>query len=391
MDSVMPAEASGGLLSQLSRVPVDPTPPAYDSSYQGVPIWPQLTAPAAPFAYPTAPVSNHLEPNGGALWQAPLVNYVDFRGPASPPLVDDPFARAARRIRQSVQPEGGRLEGPVTHVLENYVPHALHGLGTALHGLVTLPQRALDTAGEFHRTGEYDPGPIVELAGLMVGSPLTPKGALGSSARRLPMDRASRMQRAREQGYAEEPFYRGERSGLLPDEYPKGAYFSRDKAYSDGFAQVGGRPDAREFRLDLTRTLKDYEPATAEHYGRVVASALKRDPELAKKLVEQVAPGKSVEWFLGFAKANPDFGIADSGAHLRLAVGRSANPEGVLKGAGFDTLDSGRDVRKLTGQGIRLESAAFDPARRRSQNINRSIFGGGAALPFLPDLDPNWE
>jgi hypothetical protein len=384
MDSVTPADEGRGLLSQLSRVAR-----RSDAARlrQPVPEHARLAAANSvrrAVGVSDSAVSNHLEPNSLSLWQAPLVTNVDFRGPASTPLDDDPFTRAARRTRQSVQREGGRIEGPATRVLENYVPHVIHEL-------VTLPQRALTSAGEFYRTGEYNPGPVLETAGPMVGSPLTPKGALGSSARRLPMDRASRMERARQQGYADEPFYRGERSGALPDEYPTGAYFSRDKGYADGIAQAGGRPDAREFRLNLTRTLKDYEPATAEHYGRVVASALKRDPELAKKLVEQVAPGKSVEWFLGFAKANPDFGIADSGAHLRLAVGRSANPEGVLKGAGFDTLDSGRDVRKLTGQGIRLESAAFDPARRRSQNINRSIFGGGAALPFLPDLDPNWE
>ena len=51
--------------------------------------------------------------------------------------------------------------------------------------------------------------------------------------------------------------------------------------------------------------------------------------------------------------------------------------KGVFLGAGFDALDSGRDVRKLTGRGIRLNDAAFDPARRRSQNISASIF----ALP----------
>jgi hypothetical protein len=54
--------------------------------------------------------------------------------------------------------------------------------GMAGH-VATLPQRALQSAGTFQQTGEYDPAPILEAAGLMVGSPFTPRGALGSSMR----------------------------------------------------------------------------------------------------------------------------------------------------------------------------------------------------------------
>lgn len=54
--------------------------------------------------------------------------------------------------------------------------------GAAGH-LATLPQRAMGSAANFERTGQYDPAPIVEAASMMVGSPLTPRGALGSSMR----------------------------------------------------------------------------------------------------------------------------------------------------------------------------------------------------------------
>jgi hypothetical protein len=297
---------------------------------------------------------------------------------------DDPFTRAALRTRQSVRPNGGRTEGPATYVLDNYAPHVLEGLAT-------LPQRAFDAADRYTTTGELDPGPGIEVATLMFGAP-KPKNALGATGARpprLPMDRASRMERMRQQSYADEPFYRGERTGDLPNEYPDGAYFSRDKSYADAFAQRGGEPESREFRLDLSKAMKDYEPVTAEQYGRIVASAVKHDPELAAGLVEMLVSGGKVEPFLAFAKKNPNLVVARSGALVRQMVGQSSKPEAVLKGAGFDALDSGRDVRKLTGQGIRLESAAFDPARRRHRNITRSIFGGGAALPFLLDPDPN--
>jgi hypothetical protein len=56
-------------------------------------------------------------------------------------------------------------------------------------------------------------------------------GGSGKGGRigRLAMDEASRMTRARKLGYADEPFYRGERSGETPTEFSKGAHFSRDK------------------------------------------------------------------------------------------------------------------------------------------------------------------
>jgi hypothetical protein len=115
----------------------------------------------------------------------------------------DPFTAAAARTRQPVQPEGGRRDGLATRVAENIGKD----IGAAALNLATLPQRAMHAADVFERGGDYDPAPIVEAATLMVGSPLTPRGALGSAARqpgrpaRLPMDEASRMERAETMGF----------------------------------------------------------------------------------------------------------------------------------------------------------------------------------------------
>jgi hypothetical protein len=57
--------------------------------------------------------------------------------------------------------------------------------------------------------------------------------------------------------------------------------------------------------------------------------------------------------------------------------------------AGYDAIDSGRDVRKLRGEGIRLKQAAFDPAKRESQNILAGLAGTGFLGPLLPFLCPN--
>ncbi len=100
---------------------------------------------------------------------------------------EDPFERAAMRLRQSVRPEEGRREGLATQV-----PVRIgEDIGRAAQRLSSLPQRAMTSAANYERTGEYDPAPIVEAAGMVVGSPLTPRGALGSSAK-LPPNKTPR-------------------------------------------------------------------------------------------------------------------------------------------------------------------------------------------------------
>jgi hypothetical protein len=61
--------------------------------------------------------------------------------------------------------------------------------------------------------------------------------------------------------------------------------------------------------------------------------------------------------------------------------------------AGFDALDSGRDVRKLTGFGIRLKNAEFDPAKAHLPDITASVAApaaAGASYSLVPlEQDPS--
>lgn len=59
-------------------------------------------------------------------------------------------------------------------------------LAQMLTGMASLPQRALQSAGELQRGGDYDPAPVMSIAELMTGFPGVPRGALGSSMKNLP-------------------------------------------------------------------------------------------------------------------------------------------------------------------------------------------------------------
>lgn len=207
----------------------------------------------------------------------------------------------------------------------------------------------------------------------------------------LPMDEASRMARAKGMGYADEPFYRGEASGRLREDYDGTPFFSRDEDYARGFAQQGGNADPREFRLKTPNAFSDRAPLTAGQYGRIVEAAAANDPQLANDLAEQIAPGKGVDWVMGFGRARPDFVVVEPGgtAFVRHAIERgSADPIGLFRAAGFDALDSGRDVRMLTGEGIRLKDARFDPSQSGSRNILAGVAGASLLPAYLLSQDP---
>lgn len=197
----------------------------------------------------------------------------------------------------------------------------------------------------------------------------------------LPMDEASRMARAKELGYAGQPFYRGEASG---NAYAGGpAFFSRDQEYAAGFAKKGGQDAPAEYRLNLGNTFSDRAPMRAADYGRLVEAAAASDPKLAADLAESIAPGKGVEWLIGFSKAQPDFVVVEPGGAsvIRHAIERgSADPMRLFRAAGYDALDSGRDVRKIAETGIRSKDAAFDPSKAASGNIMAGL-AGAAMLP----------
>jgi hypothetical protein len=214
-------------------------------------------------------------------------------------------------------------------------------------------------------------------------------GRAGRGRTSLPMDTESREARARQLGYSDERFWRGEMRGGTPMEYSYGPHFSRDREVAAGFAARSGQ-QPREFRLRLGNALRDYEDFTAEQYGRIIRSALDTgDRKLAEDLAQTIAPGRDIDWVLRFARDQPDAIVARPAAHVRLIVQASKNPDRVFLGAGFDALDSGRDVRMLTERGIRLKGAAFDPSKAESQNLLASLTGvlGAGALSGPPERE----
>jgi len=85
----------------------------------------------------------------------------------------------------------------------------------------------------------------------------------------------------------------------------------------------------------------------------LVASA---DSKLATDLVDMIAPGKSVEWFIEFAKRNPDMKVTD--AHHLWCVRRSREAPGpalCLSTCWLRCARFRRDVRKIGDSGIRLK------------------------------------
>lgn len=196
-------------------------------------------------------------------------------------------------------------------------------------------------------------------------------------------------------GYDRTRFYRGDRHGDVPQEFPYGAFSSRDREYSAGFARQGGRSAPEEYRLNLQKAFRDHEPVTAGVYARLVAAARARDPELARALAEQVGRGKSVDRLMEFARRNPEIVVANSGMLLRKAIQVAArNSNDLFRRAGFDALDFGRDVLKLDGRGIRSKDARFDPANADSRNIMASIPPGGVGVGTVGSAvlsDPNLD
>jgi len=272
----------------------------------------------------------------------------------------------AARVSNQARPLGGREEGLLTEYPD----------------LGLIPRSPMDFAllalgGPFSRAAKIG---ALALGGLL-------ESTEEAQAGKLP--RFGWIDRARKMGYADDVFYRGELSGTVPTEFRKGAHFSRWKEYADDIARKGGATDATEYRLKLDRTLSDGQNLTAAQYGRLVKAAQSVDPKLAKDLAEIIAPeGQGHAWIMNLARSNPDAVVTNGAAFVRQAIERSRAPEKIFKRAGFDALDSGRDVRKLTGDGIRQVSAEFDPAKARSRNTLASIFGLGS-VPIAEAVHPH--
>ena len=131
----------------------------------------------------------------------------------------------AARVSNQARPFGGREEGWLTEYPD----------------LGLIPRSPMDFAllalgGPFSRAAKIG---ALALGGLLESTEEAQAGKLSWLNRggaRLPMDAASRANRAREMGYTDDVFHRGELSGTVPTKFPNGAHFSREKEYADGIA-----------------------------------------------------------------------------------------------------------------------------------------------------------
>lgn len=270
--------------------------------------------------------------------------------------------------------------GVPTHVAERLGPQLGGFAQTFLPvGIVT----AVEDAKYHADRGDYLPMTMAVL-GTGPGGKIA-RNAAGQARKVLPMDEPARMARSDKMNMTP-GFWRGERTGQAPSEYPGGAHFSRDKDYADGFARIGGLPEARGFHLNLRNAYKDYEPLTAAAYSRLVDAVAAQNPKLAADMVEQLAPGRDAKWLAAYARQLPGKLVTDPAntAFIRRAIEKQvSDPIKVFRAAGYDALDSGRDVLKFKGTGIRHKDAAFDPAQWKNRNIFATIAGAGVAVPVL--------
>ncbi|SMF64706.1 hypothetical protein SAMN06265365_12325 [Tistlia consotensis] len=207
-------------------------------------------------------------------------------------------------------------------------------------------------------------------------------GMAGGKGRSLPTDEASRMARARQMGY-EGGYYRGEASGARPASYPGGAHFSRERGYAAGFARQGGAEEPAEFMLRIEKSLAYEDAVTMSDWAELVRNA--RSRKEAQRLVN-AAPIRgawTVEQFLRLAEAGSEVVLMAGSMAWQLLKINADQPFALLRRAGYDAIDSGRDVLKLGPKGIRLRKAAFDPAKRESSDVLAAEPGSGPAGALL--------
>ncbi|WP_454917433.1 hypothetical protein [Xanthobacter sediminis] len=148
----------------------------------------------------------------------------------------DGLARGAKAVREATDPF--QYARPAAQAAASMLPGAglVQGSQDFQSGRQALGDGRYGDAAMDYGLGLINAG--TDMVPAMAGLPPVRRG--------LMMDEASRMARARDLGYSDEPFYRGEASGRAPVEFPERVnYFSRDKEYSTGFAQRGGESDPR--------------------------------------------------------------------------------------------------------------------------------------------------
>jgi hypothetical protein len=248
-------------------------------------------------------------------------------------------------------------------------------VGKILHDLYTLPERAGQAAYDYGQTGQYNPAPIMEAAMTATtgGMPFAQAGALGSAGGKgiraaLPMDEASRMARAREQGYGPKLYhgtsnevteFKPNRSGAvyLTDE-PRIADIYADIRYGDGKRKWGHPVDA---------------------YPNVMPVRAKNENPLA---VSDLGPNGEPGYFTDNLAAALGKNL-DEMPHVGNAY-RDLINEARNRGHDMIVMKDFRDLggpqtqyMSLKPKEIRSEFAAFDPANKDSGNLLASILAAG--------------
>lgn len=151
----------------------------------------------------------------------------------------------------------------------------------------------------------------------------------------------------------------------LADYLPGGGFFSRDVDTATGHArrhQANAAATAREFRLNLQDSYRFHGTLTEGQRDRIVAAVADHNPRLAADIRDIIDDGTPLSLIYQALEHN------------------TPNAGAVLRRAGFNSVDTGRDVLMLSGHGIRSADAVFDPSRARSQNIYYGIPLGAAMI-----------
>lgn len=250
----------------------------------------------------------------------------------------------------------------------------------------TWPARAAKSAlealmlpGDVY-AGRVDPmsdegiGKAADLAGLVMGGAygMAPAGSVGvagaRSASRLPMDEASRMSRAAEQGYMIDAY-----KGMMP-------------YHPDGYPTTNGYGKVIEpARMPMTE-LTEIRPPRHSNYDDPISSGsgfFSSSPDVASRFAELF--GSGAVYPVKLRMQNPkvidaqgrhaaDFQFGAGAGQLRLP--KDSPHDGVIL---KNTKDEGDVYIPAQPQQIRSKFAAFDPANKDSSHL----LGAGSPLSSL--------
>jgi hypothetical protein len=210
----------------------------------------------------------------------------------------------------------------------------------------------------------------------------------------LPGDTASRMARAKDQGWVG-GYYRYEAPGVgRPTEFPSGGHFTDDPEYVRKAKEAGQYVGEYMLRLERPAAgpmsysdIADIVSAVRSEIGESRA----RDILRGLGLPENVAAGIPLDRFVDLAKGRGAEVAADASQMIQL-LNRLGDARKFLGEAGFDAMPprtgnvSGWEV--IPGNKVRSVDAQFDPDKKDSGNLLASFAAllgmGGAAAAVDP-------